>query len=104
MEKAAEMRAQNKKPDVSPQNMANRELVVEPSPHVTGRVTKDLLMKYTFVALCILAATAVLAFGTTALIMETIAVVVAVISDYLLSLVMKKKGPLNTYSAVTSRV
>jgi len=96
------MRAKNRKTYVSRSNMINRELVVEPSPHVTGGVTKDLLMKYTFVALCVIAATAILAFGITALFMEITAVVVAVISDYLLSLIMKKKGPINTYSAAVS--
>jgi electron transport complex protein RnfD len=78
------------------------ELVVEPAPHVTGSMTKDLLMKYTFVALSILAAIAIYAFGIAALIMEIIAVVVAIGCDYLLSLVMKKKGPANTYSAAVS--
>jgi electron transport complex protein RnfD len=34
--------------------------------------------------------------------MEIIAVIISIISDYLLSLVMKKKGPLNTYSAAVS--
>ena len=103
------MGAQNKKTYVTRPSMINRELVVEPSPHVTGRMTKDLIMKYTFVALCILAAIAIFAFGTidlasgiTVLIMEIIAVIVAVISDYLLSLVMKEKGQLNTYSAAVS--
>jgi electron transport complex protein RnfD len=93
---------QNKKTCISPQSLTDRELVVEPAPHVTGHVTKDLLMKYTFVALCVLAATAVLAFGITALIMEIIAVIVAVISDYLLSLALKNRGPLNMYSAAVS--
>jgi len=95
-------KSRNKNPRVYRSSVANRELVIEPAPYVTGRMTKDLLMKYTFVALCILAATAVLAFGITALIMEIIAVVVAVISDYLVSRVMKEKGPLNTYSAAVS--
>jgi electron transport complex protein RnfD len=93
---------QKKKTPLSPSSLIDSELVVEPAPHVTGQVTKDLLMKYTLVALCILAATSVLAFGTTALIMEIIAVAVAVISDYLLSLVMNKRGSLNTYSAAVS--
>ena len=60
----------NKRTRVYRSNVANRKLVVEQAPHVTGHFTKDLLMKYTFVALCILAATVVLAFGTTALIMD----------------------------------
>lgn len=66
-------------------------------------------MKYTLIALCILAAIAVLAFGMgdlssgiTVLIMEIVGVTAAVICDYLLSRVMKKKGPLNTYSAAVS--
>jgi len=93
---------QDKRANIYRSSVANRELVVEPAPHVTGRMTKDMLMIFTFVALCILAATAILAFGITALIMEMIAVTVAVISDYLLSLIMKKRGPLNIYSAAVS--
>ncbi len=72
-------------------------------------MTKDRLMIYTFVALCILAAIAVLAFasidlasGMTVLIMEIVGVTVAVISDLLLSRVMKKRGQLNLYSAAVS--
>ncbi len=96
------IKSRNKETRVYRSSVTEHEWVVEPAPHVTSHVTKDLLMKYTFVALCILAATAVLAFGTTALIMETVAVIVAVISDYLLSIVMKKRGPTNIYSAAVS--
>ena len=95
-------KSRNKETRVYRSSVTEHELVVESAPHVTGYVTKDLLMKYTFVALCILAATAIIAFGITALIMEIIAVIVAVTSDYLLSLIMKNKGPLNTYSAAVS--
>jgi len=85
----------NKRTRVCRSGVTNRELMVEPAPHVMGTMTKDLLMKYTFIALCILAATAVLAFGTTALLIEIIAVVVAASSDYLLFLLMKERGPPN---------
>jgi len=91
--------SKNKKTYVSRPSVMNRELVVEPSPHVTGRMTKDLLMKYTFVALCILAAVSYLSWGITSIVLSAISVLVAVALDYLLSLVMKEKGPLNTMSA-----
>jgi electron transport complex protein RnfD len=72
-------------------------------------MTKDRLMIYTFVALAILAALAVVAFGIidlasgiTVLIMEIIGVTVAVISDLMLSRIMKKRGRLNLYSAAVS--
>jgi len=80
-------------------NLNNNELVVEPAPHVTGHVTKDLIMKYTFVALCILAALSFLSWGVVSLILSVISVLIAVSLDYLLSLVMKERGPLNTMSA-----
>jgi len=75
------------------------KLVVELAPHVTGRMTKNLLMKYTFVALCILAAVSFISFGFDSLIISAISVLVAVACDYLLSRVMGEKGPLNTMSA-----
>jgi electron transport complex protein RnfD len=62
-------------------------------------MTKDVLMKYTFVALCILSAVSFLSWGITSVIVSAISVLVAVTLDYLLSLVMKGKGPLNTMSA-----
>ena len=93
------MRAQNKKTYVTRTSTKNRELIVEPSPHVTGRMTKDLLMKYTFVALCTIAAVSYLSYGFDSIIISAISVLVAVTCDYLLSLIMGEKGPLNTMSA-----
>ena len=90
---------QNRKTHASAPSVINRELVVEPSPHVTGRMTKDLLMKYTFVALCIIAAVSYLSYGFDSIIISAISVLVAVTCDYLLSLIMGEKGPLNTMSA-----
>jgi electron transport complex protein RnfD len=75
------------------------KLVVELAPHVTGRMTKNLLMKYTFVALCILAAVSFISFGFDSIIISAISVLVAIACDYLLSLIMGEKGPLNTMSA-----
>lgn len=69
---------------------------------VSCPMTKDLLMKYTLIALCIIAATAAIAFEIEALIMIIIGVVVAVVCDYLISLVMKDKGPLDIYSAAVA--
>ncbi|MDH5266598.1 MAG: RnfABCDGE type electron transport complex subunit D, partial [Candidatus Bathyarchaeota archaeon] len=86
------MRAQNKKTYVTRTSTKNRELIVEPSPHVTGRMTKDLLMKYTFVALCIIAAVSYLSYGFDSIIISAISVLVAVTCDYLLSLIMGEKG------------
>jgi electron transport complex protein RnfD len=68
-------------------------------PRIHSWMTKDILMKYTFVALCVLTAVSVLSWGITSIILCTISVLVAVTLDYLLSLVMKGKGPLNTMSA-----
>ena len=66
---------------------------------VLAPMTKDLLMKYTFVALVIIAATSVVAFGITALMMSIIAVIVAVICDYVVSFVSRKKILLDLYSS-----
>jgi hypothetical protein len=66
---------------------------------VEAPLTKDLLMKYTFIALCILVAVSFISFGFDSIIIAVISVSVAVVCDYLLSLVMGKKGPLNTTSA-----
>ena len=57
------------------------------------------MMKYTFVALCILAAVSFLSWGIESVILSVISVLVAVALDYLLLLVMRGKGPLNTMSA-----
>jgi len=66
---------------------------------VEAPMTKDLLMKYTFIALCILAAVSFISFGFDSLIISAISVLVAIACDYLLSLIMGEKGPLNTMSA-----
>jgi len=66
---------------------------------VEAPMTKDLLMKYTFIALCILAAVSFISFGFDSIMIAVISVLVAVACDYLLSLVMGEKGPLNTMSA-----
>ena len=68
-------------------------------PSVKAPMTKDLLMKYTFIALCILAAISFISFGFDSIIISVISVLVAVACDYLLSMVMGKKGPLGTWSA-----
>jgi electron transport complex protein RnfD len=75
------------------------KLVVESPPHVTGRMTKNLVMKYTFVALCIIAAISYISYGFDSIIISAISVLVAVACDYLLSLIMGDKGPLNIMSA-----
>ena len=62
-------------------------------------MTKNKLMTYTFVALVILAAVSAISFWPTSIIISVIAVAVAVGLDYLLSQVMKAKGPRNTMSA-----
>ena len=62
-------------------------------------MTKDKLMTYTFLALVILASVSAISFWPTSIIISVIAVAVAVALDYLLSLVMKAKGPRNTMSA-----
>jgi electron transport complex protein RnfD len=68
-------------------------------PSVKAPMTKDLLMKYTFIALAVLAAISCISFGLDSLIISIVAVLVAVACDYLLSMIMGKKGPLNTWSA-----
>ena len=66
---------------------------------VSSPMTKDLLMKYTLVALGVLAAPAIVAFGFPALVMSLIGVLVAVACDYAVSFVSKKKVPFNLYSS-----
>jgi electron transport complex protein RnfD len=77
---------------------ASSELVVEPAPHMTGPITKDLLMTYVFVALLILVGVSYFSWGVTSLITSAIAVLVAVALDYLLFKVAAD-SPLNTMSA-----
>lgn len=60
-------------------------------------MTKNLLMKYTFIALCIIAAVSYLSFGTSALIISAISTIVAVASDLLFSIPSRK--PPNVASA-----
>ena len=71
---------------------------------VSCPMTKDLLMKYTLIALCIIAATAIIAFGIPSLIMTIIVVTVALISDYSVYLVLKKKGLLDIYSSAVAGI
>src|SRR4030042_4487607 len=61
-------------------------------------MTKDLLMKYTFVALCVLTGVSFFSWGIDSLILASISVVVAVGTDILISKVAMK-GQLNTMSA-----
>jgi Na+-translocating ferredoxin:NAD+ oxidoreductase RnfD subunit len=60
---------------------------------------KNTLMKYTLVALVILVGVSALSWWPTSIILAVIAVAIAVGTDYLLSLVMKSKGPMNILSA-----
>ncbi len=62
-------------------------------------LTKNKLMTYTFFALVILAAISAISFWPTSIIISVIAVAVSIALDYLLSLIMKAKGPRNTMSA-----
>ena len=66
---------------------------------VKAPMTKDRMMQYTFIALCVLAAISYISFGVDSLIISVISVLVAVVCDFLLSMVMGKKGPLNIWSA-----
>ena len=85
------------------------DMIVESGPHVTGPMTKNRLMVYTFVALTIIEVVTVVlwwpvaqsgwSLGLTAALDAVIAVLVAVSLDYLFSLGMKEKGPRNTMSA-----
>ncbi len=69
-------------------------------PKEKSPMTKNILMKYTLVALVILVGVSALSWWPTSVILAVIAVAIAVGTDYLLSLVMKTKGPMNTLSAV----
>ena len=62
-------------------------------------MTKNKLMTYTFIALVALAGVSSISFWPTSIIISLIAVAVAVVLDYLLSKVMKARGPQNTMSA-----
>jgi coenzyme F420-reducing hydrogenase beta subunit/Na+-translocating ferredoxin:NAD+ oxidoreductase RnfD subunit len=66
---------------------------------VTAPMTKDLLMKYTFIALSVIAILSYIAFGFESILISIISVLVAVACDFLLSMVMGSKGPKNTMSA-----
>jgi coenzyme F420-reducing hydrogenase beta subunit/Na+-translocating ferredoxin:NAD+ oxidoreductase RnfD subunit len=66
---------------------------------VKASMTKDLLMKYTLIALAIIAVSSYVAFGFDSIAISLISVLVAVVCDYLLSLIMGDRGPRNTMSA-----
>jgi electron transport complex protein RnfD len=70
-----------------------------PQPREKSSVTKNTLMKYTLVALVVLVGVSALSWWPTSIVIAAIAVAVAVGMDYVLSLVMKAKGSLNTLSA-----
>jgi hypothetical protein len=69
----------------------------EPNEH--SGMTKNRLMTYTLVALAILTAVSALVWWPTSIILALVSVAVAITSDYVCSLFMKAKGPLNTLSA-----
>jgi electron transport complex protein RnfD len=77
---------------------ANGDLIVEPAPHVTGPMTKNRLMQFTFIALLILVGVSAFSWGVTSLMLSAISVLVAVVIDYLLFKVAADR-PLNTMSA-----
>jgi electron transport complex protein RnfD len=62
-------------------------------------MTKNRLMVYTFFALVILVGVSAISYWPTSIIASLIAVTIAVVLDYLLSRLMKDKGPMNTMSA-----
>jgi len=66
---------------------------------VNSPMTKDLLMKYTLIALFFIAFLSYFVFGLDSLAVSLISVGVAVGCDFLLSMVMGSKGPKNTMSA-----
>jgi len=80
-------------------NKREGELVVEPAPHVTGPMSKNRLMQYTFVALLILVGVSYFSWGLTSLITAVVAVLVAVALDAVIGTGMKRRGPINTMSA-----
>jgi electron transport complex protein RnfD len=90
---------QSNKARASSSSSVNSELVVESGPHVTGPMSKDRLMQYTFVALLILVGVSFFSWGITSLITAAIAVLVAVGLDAVIGLGMKSRGPINTMSA-----
>jgi electron transport complex protein RnfD len=62
-------------------------------------MTKNLFLTYTFVALVVLVGVSAVSWWPTSILLSVIAVGVAVSLDYLLSIVMKGKGRVNTMSA-----
>ena len=66
---------------------------------VKAPMTKDLMMKYTLVALFFIAFLSYFAYGLPSLVISLLCVGVAVACDFLLSMVMGSKGPKNTMSA-----
>ena len=75
------------------------EFVSMSEPNEYAWMTKNVLMSYALIALVILTAVSALAWWPTSIILALISVAVAVALDYLFSLFMKAKGPLNTLSA-----
>jgi Na+-translocating ferredoxin:NAD+ oxidoreductase subunit D len=75
-----------------------KDLVVNSAPHITGTMSKNRLMLYTFVALAVLVAIAAIPFGYTPIIVALIAVGVAVGIDFLFSKIVSD-SQLNLMSA-----
>ncbi len=67
-------------------------------------MTKDLLMKYTLIALCILAGSAIITFREAALIMTVISVAVALTCEYIVFLVSRRRSPLDLYSSAVAGI
>lgn len=85
--------------------MAGREMTVSSQNDkklVSVPMPKDQWMKYTLIALIIIAATSIVAFGITALLLTLVSVAVAVACDYAVVLASRKKSPPNLYSAAVA--
>ena len=77
-------------------------MVVESGPHITGTMTRDRLITYVFISLCLPAAVAVWVHGLDALILILVSIAVAVGAHLLISLVVKKEEFSHPFSAMVT--
>ena len=83
-------------------NLGEKKLAVESSSHLRGVMTKDRLMIYVFVALCLPGAVAVWVHGFDALTVILVSVGVAVAAHMLTSVVVKKEEFSHPFSAMVT--
>ena len=80
--------------------MTNRTLNISTSPHITKRLSTDMIMQHVVWALVPVGLFAVYAFGISALLVLTTSVVSCVLTEHFLCKISKKESTVSDWSAV----